>query len=135
MLVLVVAATLALPADILAQVPATVTRAIDGDSIEVRATIWPDLTASTQIRVAGVDAPELRRPQCDAERALAERARDRTAALTDNGVVLVDPRLGKFAGRVVAQVILPDGRNLADVLIAEGLGRAYDGGRRKGWCG
>jgi hypothetical protein len=32
------------------------------------------------------------------------------------------------------QVVCADGVRLADVLIAEGLGRAYDGGKRESWC-
>ncbi len=31
-------------------------------------------------------------------------------------------------------VALADGRSLAGLLITEGLGREYDGGRREGWC-
>lgn len=119
---------------LVATVPATVTRTIDGDSLEVSAAIWPDITATSQVRVAGVDTPEMTRAECPAERALGLRARDRTAALTAHGVTLIEPRAGKYAGRVVARVMLPDGRDLAAVLIAEGLGRAYAGGRRASWC-
>ena len=35
---------------------------------------------------------------------------------------------------IVVVVLPPDGRPLAAMLIAEGLGREYDGGRREGWC-
>jgi micrococcal nuclease len=41
---------------------------------------------------------------------------------------------GKYAGRVVARVTMPDGEDLAAGLIAAGLGRAYEGGARVGWC-
>ncbi len=40
---------------------------------------------------------------------------------------------GKYAGRVVADVLV-GGEKLSDMLIAEGLGRPYEGGRREGWC-
>ena len=42
--------------------------------------------------------------------------------------------LRKFAGRIIADVALADGRSLATLVIAEGLGREYDGGVRLGWC-
>ena len=42
--------------------------------------------------------------------------------------------LGKYAGRVVADVTLEDGRSLADILITADLARPYDGGTREGWC-
>ena len=38
--------------------------------------------------------------------------------------------MGKYAGRVVARVVV-DGEDLAEELIAAGLARAYDGGRRQ----
>jgi endonuclease YncB( thermonuclease family) len=36
-------------------------------------------------------------------------------------------------GRTLA-VVLADGRDVAEVLIGEGLAREYHGGRREGWC-
>lgn len=59
----------------------------------------------------------------------------RLAELVGDRVVLQDVERGKYAGRVVADVILPDGRSAAAVLLAEGIGRPYDGrSRREGWC-
>ncbi len=43
-------------------------------------------------------------------------------------------KLGKYAGRVVADVENMEGKSLAQLLIRQELGRAYDGGRREGWC-
>ena len=42
-------------------------------------------------------------------------------------------KLGKYAGRVIADVITAKG-NVATILITEGHARKYDGGKRKGWC-
>ncbi len=41
---------------------------------------------------------------------------------------------GKYAGRVVADVKLNNGDNLAAKIISQGLGREYHGGAREGWC-
>ena len=56
------------------------------------------------------------------------------AATVGDHVQLTNVTLGKYGGRIIADVLLADGRSLAALLIAEGLGREYDGGRREGWC-
>lgn len=107
----------------------------DGDTIRARAEIWPGTTVETGVRVAGVDTPELH-GKCPTEKTLAERARARAAALMPAGaeIRLHDVRTGKYAGRVVARVTV-NGEDMADILIREGLGRPYSGGKRQGWCG
>ena len=49
--------------------------------------------------------------------------------------MLEDVKVDKYARRVDAYVVMPDGRDLGQVLIAAGLARPYDQGRRTGWCG
>ena len=119
-------------------IQAEVIRVIDGDTIEVRAKIWLDQYIETNVRLAGLDAPELR-GKCEREKALALRVKARLEQLAKPGsrVRLTRIREGKYAGRVVAVVsfhYLYGQETLATVLIAEGLGREYDGGRREGWC-
>ena len=50
-------------AAIVITVNATVLRIIDGDTIHVRATIWPRQTWNGNIRLRGIDTPELRGPK------------------------------------------------------------------------
>ena len=50
------------------------------------------------------------------------------------GVTLWDIRYDKFGGRVLARVETASGADLAELLIAAGLGLAYDGGAREPWC-
>ena len=115
-------------------VRAHLVRVVDGDTIEVLARIWPDHYVETKVRVAGIDAPELR-GRCPEEVALAERAKVRlTALLAGNRLLLADVRYGKYAGRVVARVLTEDRRDVADILVAERLVRRYHGGRRAAWC-
>ena len=86
------------------------------------------------VQISGVDTPELR-GKCDHERRQAEAARAFVSDQLSGGTVrLRDIHYGKYAGRVVARIVLPDGRDLADSLIEAGLGRAYSGGRRRPWC-
>lgn len=116
-------------------IPARVIKVIDGDTLVVRARIWLGQEVETAVRLDGIDTPELK-SSCAAEREMAGRARDTIAGLADGRrVVLRDVRYGKYAGRVLARIETDSGQDLATALLERGLGRAYRGGRRAGWCG
>ena len=115
------------------RVPATVLSVYDGDTFWVEAEIWPGLTWQGSVRVRGVDTPEIR-GKCVGGKVATIAARDFVRSTVGETVTLADIEEGKYAGRVVATVLLPDGRDLAGALIAAGHGRAYDGGRRGPWC-
>ncbi len=103
-------------------------RVIDGNSLQ--------LLGIANARLAGLDAPELKRSHCAAEKALAQRAARRLAVLLSEGtasVTWVNSRLDGVARPYVS--ISVDGHDVAETLIAEGYGRAYEKGARKGWCG
>ena len=112
---------------------AVVLSVYDGDTFKVAAEVWPDVMIEASVRVLGIDTPEMA-GRCESERVGAVKAKIRTADLVRDGVVLSDISHDKYAGRVLAQVLLPDGSSLADILIEEGLARPYDGGRRESWC-
>lgn len=115
-------------------VSALVTDAYDGDTLTVKAALWPDLTHSSSVRVRGVDTPEIR-GQCEQERNLAISARDYVRRLLiDQSVTLTEIDNDLYGGRVLAKVHLSTGENLANLLIEKGYGRAYDGGKRENWC-
>jgi micrococcal nuclease len=115
-------------------VAATLLRVVDGDTVVVRAHIWLGQTVETHLRLAGIDAPELR-GGCPAERLLAEAARDFLAAMTGTALAFRDLRYDKYGGRLLARVETERGEDLAAALIAAGLARPYAGKRRAGWCG
>lgn len=116
-------------------ISAHVLKVIDGDTIAVRARVWLGQDVEIRVRLSGIDAPELR-GGCAGERLLAVRARALVAALTTGGAVtLTDVRYGKFAGRVVARVATPAGKDLGAALMQAGLARSYNGGGRASWCG
>ncbi len=115
-------------------VPARVLAVIDGDTITVRARIWLGQDVETRVRLAGVDAPELR-GACPRERALAKAARERVVSAVEGATIsLIDIRYDKFGGRVLASVRTAAGDDLAALLIADGLARIYEGGKRRSWC-
>lgn len=118
-------------------VQANLVRVVDGDTLEVRARVWLGQEIATRVRLDGIDAPELA-GACARERDLARRAarllRETLAAGGVEPLGLRDIRYGKFAGRVLARVETASGLDLGELLLARGLARRYDGGRRLGWC-
>ena len=117
------------------RVPARVKRVIDGDTVKVEARLWPGIIAQINVRVRGVDTPEIRRAKCgEYERQRGRAARDFVRGIIGKNVWLINVTHGKFGRRVVAGVWLADGRDLATLLIATGHGRPYRGGRRSKWC-
>ncbi len=115
-------------------VAAELVEVIDGDSLRVTALIWPGQKAETIVRLRGVDTPE-RRGKCASERRLAEQARLALAGrIGSDRLTLTNVSGGKYFGRVLADVRLPDGGDLSNFLLAHGLAVPYGGARRLGWC-
>ena len=116
-------------------IAALVTGAYDGDTLSVDAENWPNLVWKGNVRVRGVDAPEIR-GECEQEKQLAITARDFVRdLLVGERVILTEVDIDRYGGRVLARVHLENGEDLAQVLIANGYGRAYDGSTRHSWCG
>lgn len=112
-------------------VAAEIVRVIDGDTILVDASPWPQQTIEVYVRLRGIDAPELH-STCAAVREEAERAQ---AALEEimpaTGEVQLTRISGdKYFGRILADVTTADGRNPAETLLAAGHAVAYYGGRK-----
>jgi micrococcal nuclease len=114
-------------------VNATVLSVYDGDTFRVNIANWPPIIGENiPVRVRGLDTPEIR-GKCQAEKDLAIEARDYVRAILASGAVtLTHLDRGKYF-RLVATVLI-DGANLTELVIKRGLGRAYDGGKKQGWC-
>lgn len=110
--------------------------AIDGDTIRADVMIWPGLVADVAIRVIGVDTPEVEQSKCteEKERGIAARNFTSTWLATRMPITINTVRLDKYAGRVDAVVLGPNGELLAADLIKSGHGRPYNGGARQSWC-
>ncbi len=94
---------------------ATVTRIIDGDTLEVR-------PGRERIRLISVDTPEVRNPaECFGAEA-ATRTRELAAIGTRVRLERDKTDRDRF-GRLLRYVYLPDGRLLSEVLAAEGYAR------------
>jgi len=107
---------------------------LDGDTIAVRMKVWIGQEVETHVRLAGIDAPELR-GKCASERARAAAAKRALAdLLADGKVTLYNIRLEKYAGRVLAQATNTEGDVLAQKMMDNGHARPYQGAKRQGWC-
>lgn len=112
-------------------VRAQLIRVVDGDTVLVDASPWPQQRVTTYVRLRGIDAPEMHAP-CAPVREDAARA---SAALeqllkASEALYLFEISGDKYFGRVVADIHLDDGRSASAVLIEGAFARAYDGGRK-----
>jgi len=85
----------------------------DGDTLTVLR-----VRQQVKVRLYGIDCPELGQPY-------GRRARQRAAELAFGRTVTVRPESRDRYGRLVAWVVLPDGRTLNEILVAEGLAWHY----------
>lgn len=109
--------------------------AYDGDTLYIVVPELPTPLRHLSVRVLGVDTPEIH-GKCDTERSKAADARAYVRGLFAGVETITIDLVGwdKYGGRVDAHVTTPDGRDLAEVLVAAGLGRPYHGEHRAGWC-
>ncbi len=117
-------------------IPAVVTKVVDGDTIKVSAHIWPSVKVDTMVRIRGIDTPELR-GNCPLEKELAKKAKkfveDNLAV--GSVVYLTDVEHDKYGGRAVAKVTDENKVDVGDALIKNGLARPYSGKVAKSdWC-
>ena len=116
-------------------IPATVGYVYDGDTFAAVAHIDNKTDINVRVRLINVDTPEMH-GDCDSEIRRANAARNRLMELIPNGstVELKNIKDDKYAGRIDANVILPNGRAVGKILINEKLGRPYSGDKRARWC-
>lgn len=86
--------------------------------------------------VSGYDTPETgSRADCEAERRLGEKAKDRLAELLRTpGLRICDSGEVDRYGRPLVWVRLPDERSAGAILLAEGLARPWPSSGADDWC-
>jgi endonuclease YncB( thermonuclease family) len=114
--------------------PAEVLRVIDGDTFVAAVHLWPGLQITTKVRLRRIDAAEMH-ARCPQERRLAEAARDGlTALLAGGNVTLTQIKPDRYGGRVDAAAFNAARIDVGEAMLARGLARPYNGGRRQPWC-
>ena len=100
---------------------------VDGDTIRLK---------NDKIRLVGFNTPETGEPACPAEAAKGEQAKLRLLELLNSGslsfAATADRDRDRY-GRLLRAVAV-NGRDVADILISEGLAEPYRGGKKRDWC-
>ena len=131
--ILILAILLILPLTVIAeQLKFVGLKAYDGDTVRTPIRALKGLP-TLSIRFYGIDTPEIR-GACEYEKSLAIKARDRLNVILEGEVTVTPMGWDKYGGRFTATIHDMDGRNVAYVLIAEGLGRPYFGEKKQSWC-
>lgn len=108
----------------------TVERVIDGDTLIVALPDAREGGAATRVRLWGIDAPEMARPFNTPPvpgEPFAQEATDllRDVCAEQEVLLLLEPHRPRDRyGRLLAHVVLPDGRHAAELLVEAGLARA-----------
>lgn len=112
-------------------VSAEIIRVIDGDTLLVEAMPWPQQRMEVYVRIRGIDAPELH-SKCNEIRRAGLNARNalQEMAAQSPRIRLTNISGDKYFGRILANVTLADGHDIAGNLLSEGFAREYDGGRK-----
>ena len=114
-------------------IPADVVRIVDGDTVRVRAHVWLDQSIEISVRIADIDAPEIGHPKCRQERMVADQAKaELTNLIGSQSVALHNVRLGKYAGRVIADIETSSGLDVGQALMALDLASPYE--QAMDWC-
>lgn len=103
---------------------ATVVRWVDGDTVDVVVDCGFSIYSRQRLRVAGIDTPERGQDGYSEATDYAE-----SLAPADSEVTVITSKTGKF-GRYLAQIVVPDGRDLAVAMLAENHAKEYSGGKR-----
>ena len=100
---------------------AAVERVVDGDTLLVEVDLGFDTRVREYLRLRGIDAPELATPEGYKARAFVERELRKAP-----GIILRSYRAEKY-GRYLADVFLPSGPCLNQLLLDEGHAVPYEG--------
>ena len=111
---------------------ADVVSVYDGDTITSEIRLPFNISKRAKIRLAAIDTPEIR-TRSKVEKEIGYRARDRMRELCGERVWLESLDKGKEDkyGRVLAKLYTYESqKDIAQLLITEGLGVPYDGGTK-----
>jgi endonuclease YncB( thermonuclease family) len=130
--ILAALASLLLVAQAPADGPWRTVSVVDGDTVTLESAAG--FVTGIKIRLLGIDAPEMR-GGCEAERQLAQQATDRLRQLVGARVRIVSQLEMDPYGRLLARLYDRAGRDVGQVLVAEGLARPLNRREaRQPWC-
>lgn len=119
-----------------------VVRLKDGDTLVLEIAGWPAPFNPIDVRVDGIDTPESRQTSGKKKIKKCELAMGRKSSayaksiLRPGDMVKVIYKEGRHEkyGRLLADITLPNGKDMATEMISAGHAKAYDGGAKRKWC-
>lgn len=111
------------------------TRVIDGDTIECKIMMWPDMWTERPVRIAGIDCPETRGAKSAQERIAGDRAKKLVEdEFLGAPVILNNIDFDKY-DRILSPVSYGDDflASLDDLLLGSGLAIQYPSKGNKKW--
>lgn len=109
----------------------------DGDTITVEIPLLPGLTQVANIRLFGIDTPELKSPSL-CEKEMAVKAREYLESiLTRKSIYLTGLKYDKFGGRYIAVLLfnINDQKTISALMVDKGYAIRYSGEKKTHqWC-
>lgn len=109
---------------------AQVVRVVDSLTVVLEVTVWPGMQHRVMLRLDGINAPALK-ADCEAERLMAEEAREFTRVLLGRQVTIHAVRPTRRNDRVFGQLQNSRGQDLGQALRGSGYAVAGNAGS---WC-
>lgn len=108
---------------------------VDGDTFRTNLIGLPESLRKVSIRIKGIDTPEIKGkcPQ-ETEKALQAKNKLKEVMAGYSSITVKNVKWDKYGGRVLGDVYLINGTNVASEMISSGLARPYSGGPRSSWC-
>lgn len=114
-------------------IPCRVVDVYDGDTCTIILLINRKTPFKIKLRILGIDTPE--KARCgDHEKQAGKAVAEYTQKLIHDMILNVElDRWGKYGGRILGHLYLPDGTTLSQHLIDNKLGKPYMGQKKELW--
>ena len=107
----------------------------DGDTVKI-IVLFGDVPVRFSLRILGIDTPEIKHAdgRLPEENKSAIKVRDYMRSLFPKNIAKICIRdWDKYGGRVLGELFLETGENVAEILIHGGWARPYHGEKKKPW--
>ena len=107
----------------------------DGDTVKI-IVLFGDFPVRFSLRILGIDAPEIKNGEgrLPEENKAAVKVRDYMRSLFPTNIAKICIRdWDKYGGRVLGELFLETGENVAEILIHGRWARSYHGEKKKPW--
>ena len=107
----------------------------DGDTVKI-IVLFGETPVKLSLRILGIDTPEIKHTEgrLPEENKAAIKVRDYMRSLFPKNIAKICIRdWDKYGGRVLGELFLETGENVAEILIHQGWARPYRGEKKKPW--